>query len=178
MAHHLAEDMRCEASVGQRRSSESGFNGLMQKCETTVGQGRSIESGINGLIQRNLKLQCVSNKVMSFYALELCFFDINLFTFHRSIAMLLTGAIPDSKVHGANMGPTWVLLAPGGTHVGPMNLAIRDHSHNPRYCFQGPQLSGTWGVRALWLNKIINYCVSKSPAIRLFIQQFVQANRK
>ena len=32
---------------------------------------------------------------------------------------------PDSKVHGANMGPTWVLSAPDGTHVGPMNLAIR-----------------------------------------------------
>ena len=33
--------------------------------------------------------------------------------------------IPDSKVHGANMGPTWVLPSPGGPHVGPMNLAIR-----------------------------------------------------
>ena len=32
--------------------------------------------------------------------------------------------IPDSKVHGANMGPTWVLSAPGGPHVGPMNFAI------------------------------------------------------
>ena len=33
---------------------------------------------------------------------------------------------PDSKVHGANMGHTWVLLsAPDGPHVGPMNLAIR-----------------------------------------------------
>ena len=32
---------------------------------------------------------------------------------------------PDSKVHGANMGPTWVLSAPGGPHVGPMNFAIR-----------------------------------------------------
>ena len=31
---------------------------------------------------------------------------------------------PDSKVYGANMGPTWVLSAPGGPHVGPMNLAI------------------------------------------------------
>ena len=31
---------------------------------------------------------------------------------------------PDSWVHGANMGPTWVLLAPDGPHVGPMNLAI------------------------------------------------------
>ena len=31
---------------------------------------------------------------------------------------------PDSKVHEANMGPTWVLLDPDGLHVGPMNLAI------------------------------------------------------
>ena len=31
---------------------------------------------------------------------------------------------PDSKVHGANMGPTWVLSAPCGPHVGPMNLTI------------------------------------------------------
>ena len=28
-------------------------------------------------------------------------------------------------VYGANMGPTWVLSAPDGPHVGPMNLAIR-----------------------------------------------------
>ena len=32
---------------------------------------------------------------------------------------------PDNKVHGANMGPTWALSAPGGPHIGPMNLAIR-----------------------------------------------------
>ena len=32
---------------------------------------------------------------------------------------------PDNKDHGVNMGPTWVLTAPGGPHVGPMNLANR-----------------------------------------------------
>ena len=32
---------------------------------------------------------------------------------------------PESKVHGANMGPTWVLSAPEGPHVGRMNLALR-----------------------------------------------------
>ena len=32
---------------------------------------------------------------------------------------------PDIKVHGANMGPPWVLSAPQGPHVGPMNLGIR-----------------------------------------------------
>ena len=32
---------------------------------------------------------------------------------------------PDSNVLGANMGPTRVLSAPDGPHVGPMNIAIR-----------------------------------------------------
>ena len=36
----------------------------------------------------------------------------------------------DSKIHGANMGPTWVLSAPDGPHVGPMNLAIREYTYN------------------------------------------------
>ena len=34
--------------------------------------------------------------------------------------------IPDSKVHGTNMGPTWVLSVSAGPHVGPINLALRD----------------------------------------------------
>ena len=37
-----------------------------------------------------------------------------------------TNIILDSKVDGANMGPTWVLSAPAGPHVGPMNLAIKE----------------------------------------------------
>ena len=37
----------------------------------------------------------------------------------------LQWTFPDSKVHEANMGPTWVLSAPDGPHVGHMNLAIR-----------------------------------------------------
>ena len=44
---------------------------------------------------------------------------------HKTSASHLFEVIPDSKVHGANMGPTWVLSAPAGPHVGPMNLAIR-----------------------------------------------------
>ena len=39
--------------------------------------------------------------------------------------LVTTHTVPDSKVHGANMGPTWVLSAPDGPHAGPMNLAIR-----------------------------------------------------
>ena len=32
--------------------------------------------------------------------------------------------LPDSKVHGANMGPIWGWHDPGGPHVVPMNFAI------------------------------------------------------
>ena len=39
--------------------------------------------------------------------------------------------IPDSKVHGANMGSTWALSAPDGPHVSPMNLVIRDKRDYP-----------------------------------------------
>ena len=35
-------------------------------------------------------------------------------------------AIPDSKVHGANMGPIWARQDSGGPHVGPINFAIWD----------------------------------------------------
>ena len=31
---------------------------------------------------------------------------------------------PDSKVHGANMGPIWGRQDPGGSHVGPINFAF------------------------------------------------------
>ena len=41
------------------------------------------------------------------------------------IAMIVL-IFPDSKVHGANMGPTWVLSAPDGPDIGPMNLAVSD----------------------------------------------------
>ena len=36
----------------------------------------------------------------------------------------MTQQNPDSKVHGANMGPIWGRQDPDGPHVGPMNFAI------------------------------------------------------
>ena len=43
---------------------------------------------------------------------------------HTVLSHLVKGALPDNKLYGANMGATWVLSAPDGPHVGPMNLAI------------------------------------------------------
>ena len=55
---------------------------------------------------------------------------IGYYNYHSrrySVLEYETCSYPDSKVHGANMGPTWVLSAPDGPHVGPMSLAIRLH---------------------------------------------------
>ena len=50
------------------------------------------------------------------------------------LGCLVWSSNPDSKVHGANMGPIWGRQDPGGPHVGPMNFAIweylRDHFAN------------------------------------------------
>ena len=42
----------------------------------------------------------------------------------RSLCASSWYAVPDSKVHGANMGPIWGRQDPDGPHVGPMNFAI------------------------------------------------------
>ena len=44
----------------------------------------------------------------------------------------------DSKVHVAHMGPTWVLSALGGPHVGPTNLAIWVYSVLLLFCCNVP----------------------------------------
>ena len=51
---------------------------------------------------------------------------------------------PDSKVHGANMGPTWGRQDPGGPHVGHVKLAIWVVSH----------------IRVLWLGFQMNFFLS------------------
>ena len=36
-----------------------------------------------------------------------------------------SNSLPDSKVHGANVGPTWGRQYSGGPHVGRVNFAIQ-----------------------------------------------------
>ena len=63
--------------------------------------------------------------------------------------------IPDSKVHGANMGPTWVLLAPDGPHVGPMNLAIWDvkQRHFPHIDVNNDVMMWFWRFLSIFMFK-------------------------
>ena len=86
--------------------------------------------------------------------------------------------VPDSKIHGANMGATWVLSAPGGTHVGPMSLASRGHSYP-----NGPEASreASWGSEFVLLKKrkvgsfILLHKISWTACcfgIRTFLKQY------
>ena len=67
-------------------------------------------------------------------------------------SLVYVNVIPDSKVHGANMGPILGRQDPGGPHVGPMNLAIWDSNvislsfrrrTGVRICIK-PYIRSTW----------------------------------
>ena len=59
------------------------------------------------------------------YAVIHCLYSVgNKITTKSNFKLGGIRVIPDSKALGANMGPTWVMSAPDGPHVGPMNLAI------------------------------------------------------
>ena len=58
------------------------------------------------------------------------------------------GAIPDSKLHGVNMGPFWGRQDPGRPHVGPMNFAIRDKMM--RYKSDGTPEFIQCGIIIMW----------------------------
>ena len=77
---------------------------------------------------------CLTSIRISIIKTRRLFFPYSGILYTKKMSLTLQGVgtlmwhqdIPDSKVHGTNMGPTWVLSVPDGTHVGPMNLAIRD----------------------------------------------------
>ena len=70
--------------------------------------------------------------------------------YYANFTMFLLDYYLDSKVHGANMGPTWVLSAPDGPHVGPMSFAIRIRKIlDGRDC-----IDYTYLISAKWHHKI------------------------
>ena len=68
---------------------------------------------------------------------------------------------PDSKIHGANLGPIWGRKDPGGAHVGPMNFAIWVVYHQLSECIKNPftfvMLSHI--IFIILLNHDINMCL-------------------
>ena len=55
---------------------------------------------------------------------ETCLKKVHSVTSAASKSIMCQSVYPESKVHGTNMGPTWILSARDGPHIGPMNLAI------------------------------------------------------
>ena len=49
-----------------------------------------------------------------------------LLRWHWLIFSTTAQIFPVNKIHGDNIGPIWGRQYPGGPHVGPMNLAIRE----------------------------------------------------
>ena len=70
----------------------------------------------------------------------------------KALAMQLFD-VSDSKVHGANIRPAWVLSFPGGPHVGPMNPAIR-------------------GVLCCYMNKLLTNSHPETSTAALIRQHF------
>ena len=74
-----------------------------------------------------LKSHCVKYRYITWTKFDLLLTHCGLVTPWQHISgSTLVQVIPDRKVHGASMGPTWALSAPDGHHAGPLNLATRD----------------------------------------------------
>ena len=52
--------------------------------------------------------------------------EISIELLSSSNSVRLKSTCPDSKVHGANMGPTWLLSAPDGPHV-PCHQGVKNN---------------------------------------------------
>ena len=82
---------------------------------------------------------------------------------------------PVSKVHGANIGPTWVPSAPDGAHVGPRNIAIRvfircyNHTRDHHIAFRYNDIM--WKVRMFYTHGL-----SKPAFGILLIAEQIQGN--
>ena len=112
-----------------------------------------------------------------------------------------TMVIPDSKVHGAYMGPTWGRQDPGGPHVDPMNrLAIGDifteqvysvsAANNQSVCERGQQpvcgdyvqcsyicsYDGTITVTSFENYSVWNHQQLRWPFVQLLVQTYIKDN--
>ena len=70
---------------------------------------------------------------------------------HIKIA-LLTKDNSDSKVHAANVGPTWGPQDPGEPHVGHMNFAIWEYMYVSSFVTGSPNIA--WWLASCMLVNI------------------------
>ena len=72
---------------------------------------------------------------------------------------------PDSKIHGANMGPIWGRQDQGGPHVGPMNFAILAMlSHHRKACIKEYSWKTYQNIRSPAKQMLLPFLSSKLPS--------------
>ena len=83
-------------------------------------------SGPEQMVEQTIGTLTVMSHDVFIHVLQSCFAGTGswLLRYQWSYPEGTLHGLPDSKVHGANMGPTWGRQDPGGHHVGPMNFAI------------------------------------------------------
>ena len=72
---------------------------------------------------RNYYLDALSSFANQCTSLKIGYMHTDVQMSYRDLIKWM-GKNPDSKVHGANMGPIWSRQDPGRPHFWPMNLAI------------------------------------------------------
>ena len=80
-------------------------------------------------------------------------------------AIFIRIPVPDSEVHGANMGPTWVLSAPDGPHVGPMNPALRGTKRVIKIINMAATIAYFYCHWSLSVNPMINFCAVREKNV-------------
>ena len=110
------------------------YSSLLKVAKSVTGSGRSSVIGNIGKewsAQCDLGLRYGVSFAGSNSDVNAVFYAVSCYIWVRYNGIWLYSAIfqwnfayPDSKVHGANMGPIWGRQNPGGPHVGPMNFAI------------------------------------------------------
>ena len=77
------------------------------RCDKTIDKRSRARNAVTNLLSYNSQVFCMKPRFRWKYTKASTSVDN-----------------PDRKVHGANMGHTWVLSAPDGPRVGPMNLVV------------------------------------------------------
>ena len=102
------------------------WTGLFYPRKLLCTQWRSLCLNISGkqlITQIITTFHVYSHKTLEYMLLQGIVIMRGAFL-HLNRSQAKQGGNPDSKVHGAKMGPIWGRQDPGGPHVGPMNLAI------------------------------------------------------
>ena len=110
------------------------INGVLRtKCSTPMN---IWEASVN-VFMKNIPINKTDiYRIVNWFAESICHIRTKLYKLYEGYCKGYADChitCPDSKVHGANMGPIWGRQDPGGPHVGPMNFAIWVVTKNPPY---------------------------------------------